>query len=83
MKSGHAKVGYGISFFGVLSIKIKHLRLLTMVGIVFLPEVEAYTRCQRKVNDYYVNIEIVLNNLKERTQSFALYCICYSGMYSF
>lgn len=63
--SGKAKVGYGISFFGVLRIITRNSYLLSMVWVVFLPEVETYTLYQIKVNDCYVNIEIVLINLKE------------------
>lgn len=55
------KVGYEISFFGVLKIKIKLSHLFSMVWVVFLPEVEIiYCMCQMKVNDYYVNIPFVI-----------------------
>lgn len=37
--------------------------------------------CQVKVNDYSINIETVLINLKERTQTSDF--MCYSGMCSF
>lgn len=78
MKSGNAKVGYRISFFEVLKLKMKHLCLLRMVWVVFLPEVEANTVCVRERSmTISVNVEVVLNNLRERTQTlhFAVFAI--------
>lgn len=47
VKSGSAKGGYGMPFFGVSKTKIEHSHLLRMVWVVFLPKGKSYTVCVR------------------------------------
>lgn len=39
------------------------------LGSIFARGRGIYYICQRKINDYSVNMDVVLNNLKERTQT--------------
>lgn len=67
VKPGIGRLGYGIPFFG--GLKRKYLRLPLIVCIVLLPEEEAYTVCVRGKPVTYINTEVMLVSLKERTQT--------------